>query len=135
MIKSFLEKGSEIDLLKNSLTRNNRSFAVIMGFTKERKKLEKLSEKITGLQQNDAKSLAIITDIYEQYSHTARILKNKEPDAFNDLYLNELQEVKACKRNLKLAEEDEIREVNFNKYKDALIDALTKTIQAANNLA
>lgn len=106
-----------------------------MGFTKERKKLEKLSEKITGLQQNDAKSLAIITDIYEQYSHTARILKNKEPDAFNDLYLNELQEVKACKRNLKLAEEDEIREVNFNKYKDALIDALTKTIQAANNLA
>lgn len=106
-----------------------------MGFTKERKKLEKLSEKITGLKQYDAKSLATITDCYEQYSHTARILKNKEPDAFNELYLNELQQVKVCKRNLKLAEEAEILEVSFKQYKAVLIDALIKTIQVANNLA
>ena len=105
-----------------------------MGFTKERKKLEKLSEKVTGLKEYDAKNLVIITDIYEQYSHTARILKNKEPDAFNDLYLNELQQVKECKRRLKLIEEEENKAVNFIKYKDALINALTKTIQTANNL-
>lgn len=105
-----------------------------MGFTKERKKLEKLSEKITCLQQYDAKSLAIITDCYEQYSHTARILKNKEPNVFNELYLNELQQVKVSKRNLKLAEEDDMREVNFITYKAVLLAALKKTIEAANNL-
>lgn len=106
-----------------------------MGFTKERKKLEKLSEKVTALKQYDAKSLVVITDCYEQYSHTARILKNKEPDVFNELYLNELQQVKACKRNLKLVEEVENCEVNFNKYKETLIAAMHKTIEAANTLA
>ena len=105
-----------------------------MGYTKEKKKLEKLLEKISKLQQYDAKNLVVITDIYEQYSHTARILKNKEPETFNDLYLNELQQVKECKRKLKLVEEEENKEVNFLKYKDTLITALTKTIKAANNL-
>lgn len=105
-----------------------------MGYAKERKKLEKLSEKINGLQNYDAKSLAIITDIYEQYSHTVRILKNKETATFNDLYLNELQQVKEAKRTLKLAEEEENIEVNFIKYKETLLDALTKTIQAAKDL-
>lgn len=106
-----------------------------MGYTKERKKLEKLSEKINKLQQYDAKNLVVITDIYEQYSHTARILKNKEPEIFNDLYLNELQQVKECKRKLKLVEDDEDRAVSFIQYKDAIIDALTKTIKTANSLA
>ena len=105
-----------------------------MGYTKERKKLEKLSEKISKLQQYDAKNLVVITDIYEQYSHTARILKNKVPETFNELYLNELQQVKECKRKLKSVEEEENKAVNFSTYKDALIDALTKTIEAANNL-
>ena len=106
-----------------------------MGYSKERKKLEKLSEKITKLQQFDAKNLVIIIDIYEQYSHTARILKNKEPEYFNELYLNELQQVKECKRKLKLVEEGDGVEINFIKFKDSLIDALTKTIQVAKDLA
>ena len=106
-----------------------------MGYTKERKKLEKLSEKISKLQQYDAKNLVVITDIYEQYSHTARILKNKEPEIFNELYLNELQQVKECKRKLKLAEEVENIEINFIKYKDTLITAMAKTIETAKNLA
>lgn len=105
-----------------------------MGFAKERKKLEKLSEKTTGLQHYDGESLAVITDIFEQYSHTVRILKNKNPEAFNHLYLNELQLVKECKRSLKLAEEEEDREANFIKYKEALLDALTKTIQASMDI-
>ena len=105
-----------------------------MGYSKERKKLEKLSEKINKLQQYDAKNLVVITDIYEQYSHTARILKNKEPDAFNELYLNELQQVKECKRKLKLVEESENIEVNFVKYKDTLINALSKTIEVAKSI-
>ena len=105
-----------------------------MGYSKERKKLEKLSEKISKLQQYDAKNLVVITDIYEQYSHTARILKNKEPDAFNELYLNELQQVKECKRKLKVVEENENFEVNFVKYKETLINALSKTIEVAKSI-
>lgn len=105
-----------------------------MGYAKERKKLEKLSEKINGLQNYDAKSLATITDIYEQYSHTARILKNKEAESFNDLYLNELQQVKESKRALKSTEEEADRQANFLKYKETLLDALNKTIQAANDI-
>lgn len=100
-----------------------------MAYAKERKKLEKLSEKITGLQNYDGKSLTIITDIYDQYSHTARILKNKDAEIFNELYLNELQQVKECKRLLKVGEEED-RQVNFVSYKETLSDALAKTIQA-----
>lgn len=103
-----------------------------MAYTKERKKLEKLSEKITSLQNYDDKSLAIISDIYEQYSHTVRILKNKAPEMFNELYLNELQQVKEHKRLLKVGEEED-RQVNFINYKEALLDALTKTIQAGED--
>ncbi|GGH26192.1 hypothetical protein FAZ19_17915 [Sphingobacterium alkalisoli] len=103
-----------------------------MAYTKERKKLEKLSEKITGLQNYDDKSLSIITDVYEQYSHTVRILKNKDVETFNELYLNELQQVKECKKVLKVGEEED-RQVNFIKYKENLLDALEKTIQAAND--
>ena len=106
-----------------------------MGFAKERKKLEKLSEKTTGLQQYDGQSLAVITDIFEQYSHTVRILKNKNKEAFNDLYLNELQQVKACRRSLKLAEEEADRQASFIKYKETLLDALTKTIRASTDTA
>jgi hypothetical protein len=104
-----------------------------MAYTKERKKLEKLSEKTTALQNYDGKSLAVITDIYEQYSHTARILKNKDTELFNDLYLNELQQVKESKRVLKVTEEEEDRQANFIKYKETLLDALNKTVQVIDS--
>lgn len=103
-----------------------------MGYTKERKKLEKLLEKITGLENYDDKSLTIITDLYEQYSHTVRILKNKNTEMFNTLYLHELQHTKECKRLLKVGEEED-RQINFINYKEALSDALAKTIQAAKD--
>ncbi|PRD56863.1 hypothetical protein [Sphingobacterium gobiense] len=103
-----------------------------MAYTKERKKLEKLLEKIAGLQNYDDKSLTTITDIYDQYSHTVRILKNKDAETFSELYLNELQQVKEFKRLLKVGEEED-RQVNFINYKTALSDALKKTIQAANS--
>jgi len=103
-----------------------------MGWTKERKKLEKLSEKISTLQNYDGQNLTIITDIFEQYSHTVRILKNKATATFNDLYLNELQQVKQYKKLLKDGQEED-RQVNFVNYKEALLDALTKTIQATNS--
>ena len=102
-----------------------------MGYAKERGKLEKLSAKITGLTIYDDKSLAVITDIYEQYSHTIRILKNKDADTFMELYQNELQQVKELKKALKLSEHDEDRQLNFTKYKEGLSDALVKTIQAS----
>ncbi|RZK68408.1 MAG: hypothetical protein EOO85_24420 [Pedobacter sp.] len=102
-----------------------------MGYAKERGKLEKLSAKITGLTIYDDKSLAVITDIYEQYSHTIRILKNKDADTFMELYQNELQQVKELKKALKLSEHDEDRQLNFVKYKDGLSDVLVKTIQVS----
>ncbi|TCC96804.1 hypothetical protein [Pedobacter psychroterrae] len=102
-----------------------------MGYAKERGKLEKLSAKITGLTIYDDKSLAVITDIYEQYSHTIRILKNKDADTFMELYQNELQQVKELKKALKLSEHDEDRQLNFIKYKDGLSDVLVKTIQVS----
>lgn len=109
-------------------------FATIMGYAKERKKLEKLSEKTIELQHFDSANLAIITDIFEQYSHTIRILKNKDTETFNSLYLNELQAVKTAKTALKLSEEVD-RQIHFMAYKEVLLDAITKTIKATIDVA
>ncbi|AIM37269.1 hypothetical protein ACFX5U_10655 [Sphingobacterium sp. SG20118] len=105
-----------------------------MGYAKERKKLEKLSEKTVSLQHFDSANLAIITDIFEQYSHTIRILKNKDTATFNELYTTELQEVKKCKTALKVAEEVD-RQIHFMEYKDTLLDAIAKTITATLSIA
>lgn len=105
----------------------------IMGYAKERGKLEKLATKVKGLTNYDEKSLAIITDMYEQYSHTVRILKNKNPDTFNGVYEKELPQVKLAKNSLKASEEAD-RQDNFIKYRDslstALISAITLTEEA-----
>ncbi len=105
-----------------------------MGYAKERGKLEKLSTKISGLKNYDDKSLVIITDIFEQYSHSVRILKNKNPEAFSELYKTHLEEVKLVKRALKLGEEAD-REDNFIKYRDSLLFALNSAITATKDAA
>jgi hypothetical protein len=105
-----------------------------MGYAKERGKLEKLSTKVSGLTIYDDKSLTMITDIFEQYSHSIRILKNKNPDAFNNLYETELQEVKLVRRSLKLSEEAD-RQDSFIKYKDSLLAALYSAIKVTNQTA
>lgn len=99
-----------------------------MGYAKERGKLEKLLLKIGGIQTYDEKNLAILVDSHEKYSHTVRILKNKEPDTFGDLYKNELQEIKEGKKLVKESETDETRQSNFIIYKEAIVLALEKTI-------
>jgi hypothetical protein len=101
-----------------------------MGYAKERGKLEKLSTKIAAISKFDEKNLAVFTDVHEQYSHTVRILKNKAPELFMELYANELQQVKAGKTALKESETDEAREENFLAYKAAILHALTETIKA-----
>ena len=98
-----------------------------MGYAKERGKLEKLSTKVIGLSNYDDKSLALITDIYEQYSHTVRILKNKNPDIFSELYQKDLQQVKLVKSSLKTSEEGG-RQDNFIKFRDAVSAALNSAI-------
>lgn len=105
-----------------------------MGYAKERVKLEKLSTKVSGLTNYDDKNLTIITDIFEQYSHAIRILKNKNPDIFIDQYKNELEEVKLLKRTLKLGEEAD-REENFQKYRDSLLAALNSAIEIIKGTA
>lgn len=105
-----------------------------MGYAKERGKLEKLSTKVSGLKNYDDKSLTIITDIFEQYSHTVRILKNKNPEAFNELYQNELQQVKLVKKSLKLSEEAD-RPDNFIRYRDSLLAALNSAIALTKETA
>lgn len=98
-----------------------------MGYAKERGKFEKLATKVSALANYDDKSLIVISDIFEQYSHSVRILKNKNPEAFNELYLNELPQVKLTRKALKESEEAD-REANFLKYKDALLAALNNAI-------
>ena len=98
-----------------------------MGYAKERGKFEKLAKKVSALANYDDKSLIVISDIFEQYSHSVRILKNKNPEAFNELYQNELQQVKLVRKALKESEEAD-RETNFVKYKDALLTALDNAI-------
>jgi dissimilatory sulfite reductase (desulfoviridin) alpha/beta subunit len=98
-----------------------------MGYTKERVKFEKLSTKVSGLTSYDDKNLTVITDIYEQYSHSIRILKNRNPEIFTDQYKNEFEEVKLLKRTLKEGEESD-REDNFIKYRDSLFAALNSAI-------
>lgn len=105
-----------------------------MGYAKERGKLEKLSTKVAGLTIYDDKSLNVITDIFEQYSHSVRILKNKNPELFNTLYQNELQEVKLFKKALKVSEEAD-RQDNFIKYKDSLLAAINSAIKETQETA
>ncbi len=105
-----------------------------MGYAKERGKLEKLSTKVSGLKNYDDKSLAVITDIFEQYSHSVRILKNKNPEAFTGLYQNELEQVKVGKRALKVSE-DADRQDKFIKYRDALLAALNNAINVTKETA
>ena len=105
-----------------------------MGYAKERGKLEKLSTKVSALTNYDEKSLAVITDIFEQYSHSVRILKNKNPEAFTPLYQTELEQVKLVKRALKESEEAD-RQDNFIKYKDSLQVALNSAITATEETA
>ena len=102
-----------------------------MGYAKERGKLEKLATKVKALTNYDEKSLAIITDIYEQYSHTVRILKNKNPDTFNEAYENQLPQVKIAKNALKSSEEAD-RQDNFIKYQYFLSTAIIGTIALTN---
>jgi hypothetical protein len=101
-------------------------FAPIMGYAKERGKLEQLSAKIKTVNGYNEKNLAILVDGHEKYSHTVRILKNKEPET----YKVELQEVKEGRKALKESETDETKDSNFLVYKNAILSALEKTIQA-----
>ncbi len=102
-----------------------------MGYAKERGKLEKLLIGITNINTFDEKSLAVLIDGHEKYSHTVRILKNKNPDAFIELYKNELQDIKDAKIAVKESDANETRDANFVAYKDSIVRALEKTIKAS----
>jgi hypothetical protein len=100
-----------------------------MGYAKERGKLEKLLVRIKDVIVFDDKNLAILSDSQEKYSHTVRILKNKEPETFGDLYKVELQDIKEGRKAIKESETDEVRHSAFLVYKNALVHALDKTIK------
>jgi hypothetical protein len=101
-----------------------------MGYAKERGKLEKLLVKIDSINNYDEKNLAILVDGHEKYSHTVRILKNKEPETFTELYQNELQEIKDGRKAIKESDTDETRQQSFLDYKNSIIRALEKTIKS-----
>jgi acetolactate synthase small subunit len=105
-----------------------------MGYAKERGKLEKLLVTLNGVKEYNEKSLAVLVDTHEKYSHTVRILKNKEPDAFTDQYTNELQLVKDARKVLKESETDEMKQQSFMAYKDVIVDALQKTIDTTTTI-
>lgn len=102
-----------------------------MGYAKERGKFEKIAAKISGLTVYDDKNLVIIADVFEQYSHSVRILKNKNPETFTNTFLNELEQVKLAKRALKLSEEAD-KQDNFIKYRDVLGHGLQTVIALTN---
>ena len=102
-----------------------------MGYAKERGKLEKLL-KIAGINEYNEKNLAVLVDSHDKYSHTVRILKNKEPELFSELYTKELQEIKESRKTFKESDTDEARQKNFKLYKDSIVHALEKTIQTTN---
>ncbi|WP_316809847.1 hypothetical protein [Pedobacter heparinus] len=99
-----------------------------MGYAKERGKLEKLLTKIAAVNTYDEKNLAILIDSHEKYSHTVRILKNKDADIFMGLYTNELQAIKNSRIALKESDSEESRQLSFNAYKAAIVTALENTI-------
>ncbi|RZK52857.1 MAG: hypothetical protein EOO91_18655 [Pedobacter sp.] len=102
-----------------------------MGYTKERVKLEKLLAKLNGVSIYIEKSLDVLLHTHEEYSHTIRILKNKEPEVFTSHYIEELQAIKLAKKTLKESDTDLAKEENFNAYKEVMTTALKKTINAA----
>jgi hypothetical protein len=104
-----------------------------MAYAKERGKLEQLLTKLAGINIFNEKSLAILDDIQEKYSHTVRILKNKEPETFGDLYKNELQEIKACKKAVKESDSVETTEQTFVLYKESVLRAVEKTIKTTQD--
>lgn len=71
----------------------------------------------------------MLIDIHEKYSHIIRILKNKNPDAFIELYKSELQEIKEAKKTVKENDSEDARQDNFNAYRDSIIRALEKNIK------
>ena len=99
-------------------------FAAIMGYAKERGKLEQLLTKIKSVSTYDDKNLTILVDAHEKYSHTVRILKNKEPEMFEPFSKVELQDVKDARKALKESETDELKQSNFELYKAAIVTAL-----------
>lgn len=101
-----------------------------MGYAKERGKLEKLLVKIDSINSYDEKNLAILVDGHEKYSHTVRILKNKEPETFTELYQNELQAIKDGRKAVKESDTDEARQQSFIEYKNSILRALEKTIKS-----
>lgn len=100
-----------------------------MGYAKERGKFEKLAAKVNAISIYDDKSLAVIADIYEQYSHSVRILKNKNPEVFTALYQTDLEQVKAIRKTFRESEAGE-RAVHFTQYKETLNSALNTAIAA-----
>ena len=104
-----------------------------MGYAKERGRIEQLSAKIAAIDVFNEKNFDILVDTQEKYSHTVRILKNKEPETFAALYENELQAVKAGKKAVRESEDEESRQATFLIYKNILMDALAKTVEATLN--
>lgn len=100
-----------------------------MGYAKERGKLEKLAEKIVGLAIYSEKSLATLLESHDEYSHTIRILKNKNHEAFGELYTVDLPTLKDSKKLLKDSETEEARQEAFLEYKTVIKTALDKAIE------
>ncbi|MGV8878098.1 MAG: hypothetical protein ACOH2A_03600 [Sphingobacteriaceae bacterium] len=103
-----------------------------MGYAKERGKLEKLLLKISDLTISDHKNLLVLHESHDDYSHVIRILKNKNPDTFGDLYRNELQEIKEFRKSIKQIDLADDLDKHFNIYKNSIINALEKTIKVTN---
>lgn len=105
-----------------------------MSYAKERGKLELLLVKIGSLNDYNEKSMSVLIDSHEKYSHTLRILKNKHPEAFLSIYQVDLEEVKAGKKTTKESDSDELRNAAFAAYKATISNAIQKTIKVTTEV-
>ena len=100
-----------------------------MGYAKERGKLEKLLTKTAAIDIYNEKNLAILVDSHEKYSHTVRILKNKEPETFEELYKTDLEKVKEGRKAVKESDSDEARQSSFTSYKEIIVQSIENAIK------
>jgi hypothetical protein len=108
-----------------------------MGYAKERGKLEKVLTQLVGINIYNEKNLLILDDSHDKFSHTVRILKNKEPEAFSTFYTEDLQAVKKEKKAVREVEAlaVEERQNSFNTYKESIQRAVENTIKATLEIA
>lgn len=100
-----------------------------MKFLKEKKKLEDLSKTTAAVDQYTDENFALLSDIYRDYSATITDLYKKEPNVFGNFRNYSVPEIKNHKRSITKIDSPEIKEENFQLFKESLDQSIESTIE------